>query len=188
LKGVVIQFDKERGFGFIRCKKLADGVFVHVSKIPAPGVLRVGQKVSFKTEQTDKGIAAIDVVPGKMQKSPSVVYGLVSATITFGLVLCTVFLGLPWIAAYLFAINLVTLLIYGWDKAISDTALLRVPENVLHGLAFLGGSPAGLAAQRLFRHKTIKTRFIMVYWMIVVLQIALLVLFRHQLFGGPAAT
>jgi len=71
-------------------------------------------------------------------------------------------------------VNAATILLYGYDKAVAGGAKLRVPENVLHLLAFLGGSPAALLSQVLFRHKTVKTSFRRTYWMIVVLQLAIL--------------
>jgi uncharacterized membrane protein YsdA (DUF1294 family) len=45
-----------------------------------------------------------------------------------------------------------------------------VPEVVLHGLALAGGSPAALLAMRLFRHKTAKSGFRFVFWVIVAAQ------------------
>lgn len=77
-------------------------------------------------------------------------------------------------AAYLVAVNLVTFLFYGYDKLIAGTSLLRIPEAILHALAVAGGSPAGLVAQRVFRHKTVKGSFQLVYWLIVVLQLGVL--------------
>jgi uncharacterized membrane protein YsdA (DUF1294 family) len=79
------------------------------------------------------------------------------------------------LAAWLAAVNLVTLGYYGFDKSRSRRSGRRVPEKVLHGLALAGGSPGAYAAMRLFRHKTIKGRFRLVFWAIVVLQTALVV-------------
>ena len=78
---------------------------------------------------------------------------------------------------YLIATNVVTFLFYGYDKWIAGSSFTRLPEKVLHGLAVLGGSPAALIAQKLFRHKTIKKSFQIVYWLIVVIQIVGLVWF-----------
>jgi uncharacterized membrane protein YsdA (DUF1294 family) len=41
-------------------------------------------------------------------------------------------------------------------------------------LAFLGGSPAAFAAQKVLRHKTRKTSFQKTYWTIVFLQLLLI--------------
>lgn len=82
-------------------------------------------------------------------------------------------LGIGALPAYFIAINLVTLLAYGYDKKIAGSSILRVPERVLHALALLGGSIGALAAQRWFRHKTVKQSFRIVYWLIVLVQIVL---------------
>ena len=73
-----------------------------------------------------------------------------------------------WIGA-LAGVNLATIVLYGYDKAVSGGTWRRVPENVLHLLALLGGSPAALLSQALFRHKTIKPSFRRLYWLIVLL-------------------
>ncbi|HWG46432.1 MAG TPA: DUF1294 domain-containing protein [Gemmataceae bacterium] len=74
------------------------------------------------------------------------------------------------VAGWLAAINLTTFGYYGYDKACARRAARRVPEIVLHGLTLAGGSPAAFLAMRLFRHKTIKGRFQVLFWCIVVLQ------------------
>jgi uncharacterized membrane protein YsdA (DUF1294 family) len=81
-------------------------------------------------------------------------------------------LGWPWWAGYLVGLNVATFFIYGYDKWISSGARTRVPENVLHGLALFGGTPAAFAAQRLWRHKTNKRSFRIRFWAIVALQCA----------------
>ena len=80
---------------------------------------------------------------------------------------------LEWHAAvsYLAAINASTFLLYGYDKAASRRRLSRVPERTLHLFAFAGGTPAAWLGQRAFRHKTIKGKFRVLFWCIVVLQV-----------------
>jgi uncharacterized membrane protein YsdA (DUF1294 family) len=61
----------------------------------------------------------------------------------------------------IFAINFFILPFYYWyDKKCSMTVdAARIPENVLHMLAFTGGAMSALASQRLFNHKTQKRSF-----------------------------
>lgn len=80
---------------------------------------------------------------------------------------------LPWLLAWFGAINLVALLYYGLDKRGAQRDSRRVPESVLHTLALVGGSIGAYAGMQFFRHKTLKGRFRMVFWMIVVVQIGL---------------
>lgn len=75
--------------------------------------------------------------------------------------------------AYLLAINLSTFLAYACDKWSSTRPGLRLPERTLHLLAAFGGSPAALAGQQLFRHKTRKRPFQVRFWIIVAVQVIL---------------
>lgn len=69
--------------------------------------------------------------------------------------------------------SLVSFAAYGWDKRRAAIAGRRVPERTLHLLAFLGGWPGALLGQRHFRHKTKKVPFLIVFWITVVLHIAI---------------
>jgi uncharacterized membrane protein YsdA (DUF1294 family) len=81
-------------------------------------------------------------------------------------------LGLGLWYACLIGINTVTVLVYGYDKLQAISGGGRVPELVLHLAALSGGSPGALLAQGLFRHKTRKVSFKLVFIGIVLLQVA----------------
>lgn len=70
------------------------------------------------------------------------------------------------IAVALAAINLATFAAYGIDKAAAMRGKRRIPESVLHLLGLSGGWPAALVARRIFRHKTKKRAFIIVFWLV----------------------
>lgn len=57
------------------------------------------------------------------------------------------------------AINLVTLALFGLDKALARGRRRRVRESTLLWLALIGGTPGAYAGRRLFRHKTRKEPF-----------------------------
>lgn len=80
-------------------------------------------------------------------------------------------LGLAVLYAYLIGINAVMILLYGYDKRQAVVGRGRVPEIILHAAALLGGSPGALLAQLLFRHKTKKFKFRLVFVGILLLQI-----------------
>jgi uncharacterized membrane protein YsdA (DUF1294 family)/cold shock CspA family protein len=75
-------------------------------------------------------------------------------------------LGLPVLA------SLLTFFMYGFDKHAAETGRWRTQESTLHLLALIGGWPGAWWAQRLFRHKWRKARFMTVYWATVVMHIA----------------
>jgi uncharacterized membrane protein YsdA (DUF1294 family) len=77
-----------------------------------------------------------------------------------------------WLGCWLAVVNGITFIYYGYDKARARGGEGRVPEVVLHGLAAVGGSPAAYLAMRLFRHKTVKGSFRILFWCIVLLQLS----------------
>ena len=92
-------------------------------------------------------------------------------------------LGLAPAYAYLVSINAIALLLYGYDKRQAVVGGFRVPELVLHLGALAGGSPAALVAQGLFRHKTRKFRFQVVFAAIILLQIAAVCGYWYLVYG-----
>ncbi|MFK2823921.1 cold-shock protein [Arcobacter sp. YIC-80] len=63
--GTIKWFNDEKGFGFIQPEDGSKDAFVHYRQVNSTGYGRVsleeGQKVSYETEQTDKGIQAVNV-------------------------------------------------------------------------------------------------------------------------------
>ncbi|MGL6075826.1 MAG: DUF1294 domain-containing protein [Fimbriiglobus sp.] len=74
---------------------------------------------------------------------------------------------------------------YGWDKWCAAKGSRRLPEQTLHVLALLGGWPGALLGQRHFRHKTKKLSFLIVFWCLVALHIAIVGTVAYLFFGNP---
>lgn len=85
------------------------------------------------------------------------------------------------IAATCVVISLVTIVVYGWDKSCAKRGARRVPEATLHLLALLGGWPGAALAQSLFRHKSQKTSFRIVFYLTVALHLAAVAALLHYL-------
>jgi uncharacterized membrane protein YsdA (DUF1294 family) len=66
-------------------------------------------------------------------------------------------------------VSVLAFLCYLRDKRKARLDHWRTPENVLHALEFAGGWPGALLAQQVFRHKTRKVSFQLVFWIIVLL-------------------
>ena len=79
---------------------------------------------------------------------------------------------LLFLAYHLAAINIVTFLAYGADKRTAVKGNWRTPEVQVHALELLGGSPAAFVAQRFFHHKTKKKSYQSLFWLVLILQIA----------------
>jgi len=71
-------------------------------------------------------------------------------------------------------LSTITFVVYGFDKLAAERGGKRVRERTLHLLALCGGWPGALAGQQIFRHKTRNRTFQVDFWLIVLLNIALL--------------
>ncbi len=172
MQGIVVKFDPSKGFGFIRSKNNDNDIFVHIKNVSNASILSTGQTVEFQIKNSKKGQAAVLVVAGRKQQSPFFIFGAIATVVIF---IISTFLVLQYqvhmLLAYFVAVNIMTFIVYGYDKKIAGSDKLRVPESILQTLAIIGGSPAALIAQKFFRHKTIKSSFQIVYWLIVIMQI-----------------
>ncbi len=80
---------------------------------------------------------------------------------------------LPLLAAVYGLMSLVCFFAYYRDKQFAIKGRQRTPEARLHLYEVLGGWPGGLLAQRLIRHKNRKLSYQLVFWLIVLLHVAL---------------
>jgi uncharacterized membrane protein YsdA (DUF1294 family) len=74
--------------------------------------------------------------------------------------------------AVVILLSLISFIMYGWDKRRAQKDGRRIPEKTLHLMALFGGWPGALLGQRTFRHKTQKISFRIVFWLCVVLHVA----------------
>lgn len=86
--------------------------------------------------------------------------------------------------AWLIAINVVTLVAFGYDKAVASEGAARVPEVILLALTLLGGSAGAVFARPLFRHKTQKMSFQVIFWPCVIVSIVLVAVYYLMLCPG----
>ena len=77
--------------------------------------------------------------------------------------------------AWIIGVSIASFGTYGYDKSIAGRGVTRVPEVVLHLLTALGGTIGSFAGMQIFRHKTQKKPFLMVFWAIVAVQIIAIV-------------
>ncbi|MDQ1298208.1 MAG: hypothetical protein QG558_747 [Campylobacterota bacterium] len=64
--------------------------------------------------------------------------------------------------------NIITFVVFGIDKLLARSARRRMSEKALICMAIAGGSVGAVFAQKLFRHKTQKFRYL--FWGILVVQ------------------
>jgi uncharacterized membrane protein YsdA (DUF1294 family) len=89
-----------------------------------------------------------------------------------------------WVFELLIALNASAFVLYGLDKLLAVSHARRVPEKILWLAAFVGGPVGALAGMYVFRHKTSKTSFQFVLFLLIFVQIALVVYFREQIMNA----
>lgn len=70
----------------------------------------------------------------------------------------------PWYQTWYAVWTMVAFLLYGYDKNRAGRGARRVPEIVLHGVAWFGGAIGALAGMLIWRHKTRHTLFWIGNW------------------------
>lgn len=88
---------------------------------------------------------------------------------------------MKYLLVYLTIINAASLLLMLIDKIKAKQHLWRIPEKVLLGVSFIGGSLGGLIGMYLFRHKTKHIRFFIGIPLMLIGHVVLLYYFRNVL-------
>ncbi|MGD9127555.1 MAG: DUF1294 domain-containing protein [Planctomycetia bacterium] len=96
------------------------------------------------------------------------IFGITAAAM-FGI---WIFAGTLWAFVTL---GVITFLCYGLDKYQARRDGLRISEKTLHILALCGGTPGAALGQIVFRHKTRKRSFRLIFFTIVFFQAVALI-------------
>ncbi len=75
---------------------------------------------------------------------------------------------------FFIAINIITFLVFGYDKWLAKNNRRRISEFNLLFLTSVGGTIGGLIGMNFFKHKTNKFSFILSFYAILIIQIVLL--------------
>lgn len=87
---------------------------------------------------------------------------------------------MKFLVILLIVFNFFTFLLFGYDKHLARRHKTRIHEATLLRLALMGGSIGAVFAQKFFRHKTQKYRYL--FWVILVIQFSI---FELVWFYGP---
>lgn len=180
LAGRIIDWDDDRGFGFVAPNGGGDRAFVHINEFQHGSRRPIdGDLVSYRVARDPKGrLQAREIRhagQGIRPRRPSSRFpgAAIGAASLLGLI-CATALGLVPLAltsAY-FVLSVVSYAMYASDKAAAGRNARRIPESSLHLAGLFGGWPGALIAQQQFRHKTIKQPFQVVFWITVILNVA----------------
>lgn len=197
-QGKVVRWDVDRGFGFIRSPDTTADVFFHIRDFRGPGAPGEGLAVSYQeihvggkgpramavqavaARKDTSGRRPVPVVRRPAQSGkpdPMMPWVLLLAVACAALLVWAVWmrrLPVPILLAGPL-VNALTFWFYWRDKHAAQKGAWRTPENTLHGLSLIGGWPSARIAQQVLRHKSAKASFQQVYWLTVVVNIAVLV-------------
>lgn len=112
--------------------------------------------------------------------NPYLLYGIIAFLPAIILTLILIFVLFPdwdWVFSWLVIHNVVTFFVYYYDKKISPSSILRVPERILLWQVLLGAFIGAPFARLVFRHKTQKLSFRLYFWMAEIISIAWVILY-----------
>ena len=177
-KGIVVNWNDSKGFGFIKPEGNKKEIFAHISdfKSRIPRSI-TGEEVRFNVSKDDKGrVCAVNVRVNKSQGKSSLfsIY-----YIPIAVLIATI--GFPIykqeypieVAYWIGIISIITILYYARDKAKAQSNSWRISEDKLHLFSLLGGWPGAIIAQQVYRHKTAKKSFQRVFWATVIINCGL---------------
>jgi len=182
-QGRVTEWNDDRGFGFITPLGGESRVFVHIGEFPS------GQRrplwmdlVTYTVDRDDRDRPRAKEVrfvtatpPARPHRSTAtdrqgLPAALLVSVLFLALMALLVVLGLApalLLVAYVL-LSAVLFLMYSADKEAAQRGDRRTPEKSLHILALAGGWPGALVAQRVYRHKTSKQPFQLIFWCTVI--------------------
>ncbi|NOI91778.1 DUF1294 domain-containing protein [Vibrio splendidus] len=172
MKGKIIEWNDDKGYGFISSLGGELKVFIHASSVKNSRRRPVlHDNVMFEVKEDSKGRfnARNVVIEGANGFPFTVLFGfsfLVAASASI-----VVFDGLLILIPAYLVLSLFTYLMFSWDKQAAQKGNWRTPEKTLHLLSLFGGWPGALLAQFQLRHKSSKQPFKFVLWVTIILNI-----------------
>lgn len=182
-QGRISEWRDEQGFGFITPDEGGPKVFVHINAFTSRGRRPVGNEiVTYRAGADERGRPRAEAVeylrsnrPASTRWGPSYLLLSLAALFLGGLVGLHAYGKAPdWVLYCYLGMSVVTFSLYAIDKSAAQDGRWRTQENTLQVFALLGGWPGALIAQQLLRHKSRKRSFQVVFWMLVVVNSAVL--------------
>ncbi len=185
-QGRITAWNDEQGFGFITPNGGGKQVYLHIKAFTGYRKRPKGDEfVTYKliTDAKDRAAASEVLYVGNRSEKPlSLDQSIIPVylTLAFLSIICGAVAvnRLSPIVLLIYAITSVITFIFYWlDKRAAKNSTQRTPEATLQSLSLIGGWPGALLAQRIFRHKTSKKLFRIIFWIQVFLNIIGLLIF-----------
>jgi uncharacterized membrane protein YsdA (DUF1294 family)/cold shock CspA family protein len=201
MTGELTTWNDERGFGFVSPAVGGPDVFVHISAFGDSALRPVeGDDVGYELEFSPEGkprasraaLVSRTAPDARANPRPRPVaaaltparhtgrlsYIAVAGFIAIFALVWLFVIPLPlWVVVLYGGMSIVTFIAYGLDKKAAASSSWRVAEGSLLALGLAGGWPGAIIAQQVFRHKTVKLSFQVVFWVTVVVNVVAFVVF-----------
>lgn len=183
LQGKVINWNDDKGFGFVEPNGGGERAFVHIkafkprSRRPVNGEVIIYELVRengnrYKAENIKFARDVQDSNKQSNVNSSSSLGGVFAVVFCIGLLVSVVSGKLPAIVVGLYSVmSVIAFIAYAMDKSAAQHGRWRTKESTLHLFSLMGGWPGALLAQSKLRHKSSKQAFKSVYWVTVFLNL-----------------
>lgn len=191
-KGKISRWQDDKGFGFIQPLLGGQQVFLHrsalqnrqrrpqpdevvtytvvtddQSRFQAQDVIFADEKLKLQPKFQQKSKQPLQL-KRKGQWQPKYWQYALAAAFLVGLMAGAVEAYFGWkIVLYYCIASILTFAMYSSDKFAAEHQHWRTPESTLQMFALLGGWPGALVAQNFLRHKSRKTAFLILFWLMV---------------------
>ncbi len=182
VKGKIISWNDEKGFGFISPLSGKDRVFIHIKSFSNRNRRpEKNQIVTYGISTDAKGrkfAVKATLVDDRLSQKRVEKNGSLSIIIAL---LFLIFVGVlvfaskvhPVILGIYIGISLLAFIMYAIDKSASQNGEWRTPENTLHFLSLIGGWPGALIAQKKLRHKSRKQPFRFIFFVTIFINLGI---------------
>ena len=184
-KGTVVQWNHQKGFGFIQPEAGGENVFFHISALSdRQSRPRMNERVSYelsvdnKNKKSAKSVMFVKAHSGLDKYTAPMSKAQGFSVLFLGLVsLCVwLFQCSYWVLIGYVCLSIVTFAVYAHDKRAAQKEAWRTKEASLHLLALVGGWPGALWAQKILRHKSQKQPFKAILWLTIFVNISVFIL------------
>lgn len=180
-QGQIVNWNDEKGFGFVEPNGGGRRAFVHISAFapqshrPADGDVIVYTEVT----QADGRTSAANIRYGAARRLPEKKKARhagpgIWLTLLFCIFLPAAYLAghisVAILAAYLL-LSIITFVAYALDKSAARHNRRRTRERTLHLLGAVGGWPGAYFARQWLRHKSSKLSFIRTFWLSAIVNV-----------------
>ena len=173
-KGKLTIWKDDRGFGFIQLDDTEKKVFLHISSLRNKRKRpQEGDIIKYQLTTDEKGkLTATNASIEKKMPAWIVVLLILSILPIWGTVKLSMIYRNPLPMAVYPITGLVTYWFYAHDKKQANNENWRIPEQTLHFWELIGGWIGGFIAQNTLHHKSEKSSYQSVYWIIVAIHLA----------------